>query len=132
MKTLFLILAVLAVSKTAEAGRFFRRANSQTYYSPSRSSGGGYSDCYDYVRRTGRIGASIGTFAVLPILRVGDVLHMSGFNWSGVHGSNHWARVDAVNGGTITISHSNFGGNHGRVVHSLPASSFRGSVTVHR
>lgn len=144
MKILVGIIALFVISESAHAGRWFRRGGNsnhqnysyqpQTHYGSSTGrthAGGSYSDCYDYVRRTGGIGRAIGNS--LHLCRPGDVLHMQGFNWGGTHGSNHWARVESVDGnGNITISHSNMNGYRGKVVETHPAGSFRGSVTVHR
>lgn len=128
MKALFLVIAIFALAQTAEAGR--RRGN---YYSYGGGyNGGGYTDCYDYVRRTGGVGAAVGTYSTMPALKAGDVLHLQNYNWNGMASPNHWVRVDGVNGDTVTVSHSNVGGNHGRVVQYFTASSFRGTVTLHR
>ncbi len=57
---------------------------------------------------------------------------MQSFSWGNSSGSNHYARVEAVYpDGRVTISHSNVGGNKGRVVETRHASQFRGTVTVH-
>ncbi len=147
MKLIVGVLIFFILIESAQAGPFFfrrsggNRTYSQGHYSQGQSqygsssgrthAGGSYSDCYDYVRRTGGVGKAVSNS--IQSARPGDVLHMQGFNWGGTHGSNHWARVESVDGnGNVTISHSNMNGYHGKVVETHPASSFRGSVTVHR
>jgi hypothetical protein len=97
--------------------------------------GGSYKDCWDYVMKTGGIGQAVGTYRRLDssMLSPGTVLHMKGFSWNGSSGSNHWARVESVDGaGNVTISHSNLNGYRGKIVETRPASGFSGTVTIHK
>jgi hypothetical protein len=125
------IVLAFVVTDIANAELFRRRGN--TSYSSSQGSRvGGYANCYDYVQRTGGVGSPVANS--MSAAQPGDVLEMRNFSWNGMTSPRglHYARVESINGDTMTISHSNFNGNHGRVVHTLPISNFRGSVTVRR
>lgn len=129
MKSIILALGLLLLisSTDANAERIFRKRGTATRtYStqPADGSqrqylGGHYANCQDYVQKAegGNYGPFVGNASKVG-LQPGDV----------VHTGSHWMRIEAVNGNTVTISHSNFSFNRspyykGKIVENRTYSS---------
>jgi len=100
-----------------------------------RSIGSG--DCYAFVAGVtgGRFGTPIGTYSARNrfALRPGHILHMTGFNFGNMNGSNHYAIVETVyTDGSITILHQNMGGANYVVRNRIYPGGMGGQMVVYQ
>ncbi len=102
-----------------------------------RRVGGG--DCYAFVRGIsgGSFGKLVGSLHdVLSgrlVLSPGQILHMQNFNFSGVHGSNHYGMVEKLHeDGSFTMLHQNMSGRTYVVRNRIHPGSMSGSLRIYQ
>ena len=137
MKLITLVLcvsfAIPAFARKHGKMRSYPHGGGKTHYTNNHGGGGG--NCFSHV--SGNLPPARGTYNNLDPrqLTPGTVLHLKNYNWNGSYSpiGQHWVRVESVDGnGNVTISQTNFNGNAGVSYQTLPASSFRGTVTIHQ